>query len=201
MQKYGLALATLLLGAAPVLRADSEGYYCAGPGYVAYELRGFQFFDSQAKTPPKHMVHLVTLGNRGEISDPIRLEIPDFQVQAMHCTAEAVELLSFDSVYDISLRKMDKPQLLYTRRLKTPGDTPPGFESHWMLGNKSLADRVRPLWESPDHIHYVLMVSVSPGPKRCTQIIDDRIVGSSADGKAWHDKEIYHSLYPTECGE
>ena len=201
MRRNWLILVTLILSAGPILRADSEGYYCAGPGYIAYELRGFQFFDSPVKTPAKHILNIVTLGNQGDISDPHPLELRDFQVQAMHCMADSVELLSFDKIYNVSLKQMDKPVLLYTRRLKTPGETPSGFESHWMLRNNTPADKIRPLWESPAHIHYVLLVTTTPGPKSCTEIIDDRIVGATADGKASRDKEIFHSLYPAECSE
>jgi len=89
-------LAALLLGTAGTARADSDGYYCAGPGYLAYEL----WFSVPGN---RHVLHVIPLGAAYGIGAPDSVVLPIFQVHGMRCKASRVDLLGWDSVYTVDL--------------------------------------------------------------------------------------------------
>ena len=90
-------LALVLLAGVPAFaHADSDYYYCAGPGYIAYESR-------LENDPPGHRLHVVRFSRSGGITalPPIALE--DFQVHTMTCGATTVELRSSRTVYTVDV--------------------------------------------------------------------------------------------------
>jgi hypothetical protein len=74
-------LAVLLISpfvhAAPAW-ADSDGYYCVGPGYIAYETRF-------SAPPSQHLLHVIRFSSRQGISRIAPVVLEDFQVHAMNC--------------------------------------------------------------------------------------------------------------------
>lgn len=67
-------------------RAESDGYYCLGPDYLAYE---FRFSDGGEG----HRLFIQKFGPEGP--DPVVgvLAIDDFQVHDLQCSGEAIELV------------------------------------------------------------------------------------------------------------
>jgi hypothetical protein len=94
----------LLVAIAPVsaVRADSDGYYCAGRGYLAYETRW-----SSGSTG--HLLHVVTFSSARGFARLAPIRLDDFQVHGMTCGAGAVELEGWTTGYTISIADPEHP--------------------------------------------------------------------------------------------
>lgn len=99
---FSARLVFALLGGALLLvsrgaLADSDGDYCIGKRYLAY-----QFSFSKAPSD-QHILTIVWFKDEdGDISTTdLRLE--DFQVHHIKCLDEAIEILSFDTLYRVDL--------------------------------------------------------------------------------------------------
>ena len=97
MRGGSLALAIVFCLAATAARADSDGSYCAGPGYVAYELQ----FSMNVTT---HELRVVRVGG-GRIDKPLVIPLPVFQVHGMTCGENAVTIQGFDTVDRVDLSR------------------------------------------------------------------------------------------------
>jgi len=96
----GALLGTLVLGGvADTARADSDGYYCVGPSYLAYEF----WFSVPGN---RHVLHVIPLGATRGIGEADSLVLPIFQVHGMRCDASRVELLGWDSLYTVDLQRV-----------------------------------------------------------------------------------------------
>lgn len=90
-----IAVGIALLSPRPVA-ADSDGYYCTGNGYLAWETRGLD-------RPGGHMLHIVRFSAAGiERASPVALE--DFQVHGMRCDERRVELRGGGRTVSVDLR-------------------------------------------------------------------------------------------------
>src|SRR4029453_14438490 len=83
--------------------ADSDGYYCVGRGYLAYQL-GFA-------APPiaPHHLYVVRFGGTAGIEAPVALDLPQFQVQGIICADRAIRILAYDAIYTVRLDATDRP--------------------------------------------------------------------------------------------
>lgn len=98
-----LMLAGLLLCLPRLGYADSDFYYCAARGYLAYETR-------LGTKPPRHELHIVRFGNKGIVAAaPIVLD--EFQVHGMTCRAGAVEIHGWERVYSVNVRNVMRPSV------------------------------------------------------------------------------------------
>lgn len=83
----GAGVAALLLLSPQIAEADSDGYYCTGTGYVAYQLRA-------ALTPGvsgQHVVRVVRFGSEG-IRMAGEVSLPDFQPHKLVCGESQVRI-------------------------------------------------------------------------------------------------------------
>lgn len=98
-----LLLAGLILCLPRIAYADSDFYYCAARGYLAYETR-------LGTKPAKHELHIVRFGNTGIVAAaPIALD--EFQVHGMTCRAGAVEIHGWERTYTVNIRNMMRPSV------------------------------------------------------------------------------------------
>jgi hypothetical protein len=97
-----LLLATLLRPA--VAHADSDGYYCTGPGYLAYEMRFSQ-------APGKHLLHIVRFSHDTGIVRLPPVLLDDFQVHAMTCGADQNVVDGWAHRYTVSLLPSGTPRV------------------------------------------------------------------------------------------
>ena len=100
-------------------RANDDGFYCIGRGYLAFETRVSQ-------RPTKHLLHIVQFSDaRGIVSlPPVPLE--DVQVHAMRCDTTTVELEAWTTGYSVDISNPDRP-LITSRpidRKRPPTPTP-----------------------------------------------------------------------------
>jgi hypothetical protein len=101
-----LRAVTLILSiaaASPALHADSDGYYCVGRDYLAYQLG--------LAAPPlaSHRLYVVRLAGEQAMSAPAVIDIPQFQVHGMLCDQTSIELESFDGIYKVHLDSGRRP--------------------------------------------------------------------------------------------
>jgi hypothetical protein len=83
-------------------RADSDGYYCHGPGYIAWETR-FSAPDSG------HVLHVVRYSRATGIQLSQRVVLPDFQVHGMVCDGSAVVVVGWTARYRVDLTASTLP--------------------------------------------------------------------------------------------
>jgi hypothetical protein len=110
MKQLGMCLVLAFFLKSSPLLADSDGYFCAGTGYLAYE---FSF----SKEMP-HTLFVIHFDSNIGILNPKTVRMDDFQVHGMKCGRGIVELQAFDKSYffDVSDRTkqpiaLPKPQL------------------------------------------------------------------------------------------
>lgn len=97
-----LVLAGLLTPA--VAKADSDGYYCAGPGYLAYETQ----FSTQSSG---HLLHIVQFSRSKGIVvlEPIELEA--FPVHGMTCGETVIQLTGGPTEYAVDITNPRQPHV------------------------------------------------------------------------------------------
>lgn len=73
--------------------ADSDGYFCASKGYIAYELR-------EGITPGivGHVLKVVRFDSQNGIRNAGEVSLRDLQVQMMTCGEERIEIAGFGTV-------------------------------------------------------------------------------------------------------
>jgi hypothetical protein len=101
MMRTILLLAGLVFCVPGLAFADSDYYYCAARGYLAYETR-------LGTKPLKHELHIVRFSSRGIVAAaPIALD--EFQVHGMSCRDGAVEILGWERSYSIDISNAMRP--------------------------------------------------------------------------------------------
>ena len=101
--RTAISVVALILLSAGAAFADSDFYYCAARGYIAYETR-------LGVTPPKHELHIVRFGSRGIVAAaPIALD--EFQVHGMTCGARTIDIQGWDRSYSIDISNAMRPAI------------------------------------------------------------------------------------------
>jgi hypothetical protein len=75
--------------------ADSDGSYCTGKGYIAFDLRSFM--TPTLKIP--HVLRVFRFESERGIYKAGEAPMADFQVHSMTCTSDRVEVSGFAKVY------------------------------------------------------------------------------------------------------
>jgi hypothetical protein len=108
--------------------ADSDGYYCIGPNYLAVEFRG-----ALSAGSPAAAAHVVKIA-RLDASGPRwagELVLEDFQTHGMTCGADVVTIAGWRDDYVIALDVNLTPRL----RAHTKRNGPPAARRMLNLGN------------------------------------------------------------------
>ena len=187
-----------------VVYADSDGYYCVGPGYLAY-----QFGMDTRQGPPPRLYVIRTSGPKG-IPQPVALELPRFQVHGMRCGAAQVDVASFTAVYQVILDNEDRPVRFEVRPSPAGQTLPQEFILAQLqnLGSSSRAvgdlkeQRVL-LAEKEGGGQYLLVIvpTVIPPVNRCETSITTRIVETDRNGREIGSRLIFRGRGRRECGE
>jgi hypothetical protein len=90
-----LATATVLLFPS-LAHADSDGYYCIGPGFVAYEM-------SFSAAASGHWLHIVRVSTEKGIVRLPPIALPEFQVHGMTCRENGVDLDGWTTRHGVTL--------------------------------------------------------------------------------------------------
>jgi hypothetical protein len=185
----GLALPVLLL-AAPAW-ADSDGYYCVGPDYLAYQ------FGLAAPPVAPHRLYVVRLGGEQGMAEPTAIQIPQFQVHGMLCGERTVQLEAFDALYTVRLDASRHPVRYETAPLDDA-------QKHLLSGGrqsrlggfgfstKGLAQERRPLMTDASGHAFTLEIEPRPsGPNRCDTEITTRLLESDVSRKVVREQVVF----------
>jgi hypothetical protein len=184
--------------------ADSDGYYCVGRNYLAYQ------FGYAAPPVGPHQLFVIPFGGVGGIElPPMVLDLPQFQVHGMRCGDRAIRLAAYDAIYTVELDKNDRP----TRYTSSPwldrGHTPPEFVgqssnlgAHNLAAATSTPHRIS-LGSVSGGDRYVLeMTARALSSERCPRIeTASKIVRLNFAGVEIQQYQIYRGDGIRECGD
>ena len=184
--------------------ADSDGYYCIGRGYLAYQ------FGYAAPPVRPHRLFVLPLGLSAEIEPPTILEIPQFQVHGMLCSDRAIQLAAYDAIYTIELDTTSRPVRYASTSWPNPGyQVPPQFVSQSRnLG--SLNDAVAALkpvrivlGTVPGGGQFLLEMTANPiSSERCPGIMTTtRVVRTNSNGREVQEFRIFRGPGIRACGD
>jgi hypothetical protein len=94
--------------------ADSDGYYCIGRGYLAYQ------FGYAAPPVGPHRLFVLPLGPSAKIEPPTILDIPQFQVHGMLCGDRVIQLAAYDAIYTNRARRDESARAVRFDSLAQP---------------------------------------------------------------------------------
>jgi hypothetical protein len=118
-----LLLALTLVLVPSIANADSDGYFCAAPGILA--------FDTMRGGALGRTINIVRFDRFSGIQPREQIEISDdIQTHAMTCTPRQIEVYSGDQVYTIDISLVGAPKLAAKRAAQVPPGTTPNL-AHW----------------------------------------------------------------------
>jgi len=184
--------------------ADSDGYYCMGRGYLAY-----QFGLAPLPVAPHRLYVIRTRGPEG-IPDPVALELPQFQVHGMLCGDGWVDVASFAAIYRVMLDKSDRPVGFEVRRFPDGQRLPQEFGPSQLqnLGSpsggraylKPVRVRLSAKERGGEYLLEVVAKAIEP-VKECELSITSRVVETDSRGRQISERIIFQGRGRRECGE
>jgi len=116
----------LIFADASPLAADSYGYYCTAPGYLAFELRW-------VGPANNHELHIVRYSEAEGIAPLPPIVLDDFQVFDMTCLAGSIEIRGSAGGYLVDLSDPEGPRQVHPVVLPDPERTgePTANLGHW----------------------------------------------------------------------
>ena len=181
-------------------KADSDGYFCSSSKFLAYE---FSF----SKDPSnKHKLYVYRFGAVPE-EKPSWIQIPTFQVHAMQCSDDRVELVGWEKRYVftvsadmVSFVPEDERQELgkFPRRFSSPT----GNLAGWSPVTRGVmpSEYTYELWpESPEGSFEIKIVRKSVEAP-CEYLVESRLVKVESGGKNKVIQMLYSGRIPAECG-
>ena len=108
----------------PLVKADSDGYYCIGRGYIAYETR----FATQ---PSQHLLHVIRFSSTGGIVPIAPIPLEDFQVHSMTCHDTVIELNAWTTRYVVDITNLQRPTVTSEPKPAGPGAGSEAGLGHW----------------------------------------------------------------------
>jgi hypothetical protein len=152
----GLMLSLFAFATTPA-RADSDGYYCVGRGYLAYQFNGL------STTTEGHTLYLLQFDPEMGFFGPSSFALEPFQVHGMRCLDDAVDLLAWDRIYRIDRDGQEQPRIDQVE--PQPEDAIfPDFTSD-NLGNWALASQTIPLKTASGRFSFELVIEQHTDPK------------------------------------
>ena len=201
--KTTLMVVIILLSSlgAGVAYADSDGYYCTGPGYLAYQ---FGFAAPPAGT---HRLFVVRFGGASSIEAPIAFDLPQFQVHGILCTERMVRLAAYDAIYTVHLDETNRPlrydMILWMDKQHTPAE----FVGHslnlgaWNRVADTLKTERLSLRSVAGGGQYLLeMKGTVVTSERCASTVTTRIVKTDRNGREVQELELFRGRGIRDCG-
>ncbi len=199
-----LALVVLAVASPGVAYADSDGYYCIGRGYLAY-----QFGMAPLPIAP-HRLYVIRTGGPEGIPEPVALELPQFQVHGMRCGEGWVDVAAFTAVYRVMLDKSDHPVRYEVRRVPEGQQIPQEFILSQLqnLGSSSggraylkpIRIRLGTKERGGEYLLEVIAKAIEP-VKQCELSITSRIVETDRSARQTSERIIFQGRGHRECGE
>jgi hypothetical protein len=187
-------------GGAGTAYADSDGYYCVGAGYIAY-----QFGMAPLPVAP-HRLYVLRTGTTSGIAEPAAIELPQFQVHGLRCGDGWVEVAAFTAIYRVTLDVNTIPSRYEVRPFAEGQKVPPEFFPQQNLGMGSRARGLKPhrvaLGTKDEGGQYLLEMTGQAIPShRCRTALTSRIVETDHNGREIRERIIFRGIGTRECGE
>lgn len=187
------------VSAAPIL-ADSDGYYCVGDGYIAYQ------FGLAAPPVAPHTLYVVRFDESG-LQGIEAVQLSQFQVHGMRCRGGGVDLVSWDSVHTVSFDSARRITGQSAEPLPTQGELPEWAKTipQRNLGALSrAADRGsanRIVLKTFSELTVILEIAATPDPAApCLLFIVSRLITVDRRGQEKDAREVFKGRGFRECG-
>ncbi len=188
------------VGARPA-HADSDGYYCIGPNYLAYQL-------SLGPKSPGHFLYVVSLPDSASLRPPTKVQLPRFQVHGMRCSASSVQLLGWDSLYTVKLnssRPSVVTQVAPWTKQGTSRQPPPDYAQLNLGGWNPAAKAGRPdtiaLRVQSTASRFLLVIDVRATEQPCAYKVVTRLLQLDAASHVVATLKLFDGDALRECGE
>jgi len=183
-------------------RFDSDGYYCTGSEYLAYQ------FGLAAPSSRVHHLHVVPFRPDQIMAPPMTLELPQFQVHGLVCGDRSVRLAAWEAVYTVGLGDDLRPTGYVREPLPEAGRIPVEFTSRRTRNLGSLS-RVRatlqpertPLLEVGGRRFVLETTAIPEETTRCSTELVTRLVEIDSDDRAGRTLELFRGQVARECGD
>jgi hypothetical protein len=202
MRGFTLAIIVFLGLWATRASADSDGYYCIGRDYIAYQF-GFA-------PPPiaEHRLYIIRVGGAAGIGEPANFELPQFQVHGLLCNERTVQLAGWDAIYTVQLDSTLRPVRYQIAPWPDRQHTPPQFVGHQQnLGGLSrpvgtlAVERVLVTKDARGHEFLLEITPKASTSERCLVEITTRVLELSATGQTVGERLVFRGKGHRECGE
>ena len=179
--------------------ADSDGYFCSSPAFLAYE------FSFSKEPSDQHKLYVIHFGAEPR-NEPQWLRIPSFQVHAMKCFSDRVEIVGWERRYVYSVSSNAVTARL-EELLLTPGKLPEGFSpAIENLGSFSQVTRgampstyTYPL--ATNHGKYEIRIVRRETANPCRPFVRTSLVKSGQGNNHAAVLTLYAGTAIVECGE
>lgn len=186
-----------------VAYADSDGYYCTGRGYLAYQ------FGMAPKPVAPHRVYVVSTRGPQGIPEPAVVELPQFQVHGMLCGDGWIDIASFTTVYRVTLDNNDRP-VRYEVQGSHEGQAIPQpfirsqFQNLGALGgaraySKPIRTSLAVKALGGEYALEIIATAIEP-VKACEVSVTSRIVETDGSGREVGARIIFQGRGYRECG-
>jgi hypothetical protein len=176
--------------------ADSDGYYCVGHRYLAYQV-GTNFPSGP------HQLTVIRLGGPEGIAKPDVIEMPVAQVHGMRCYDDRIEVRLFTDMVLVPLDGALRP--LPMQPMPLPDNTLPGMVPNLAQLSRAVwslePERVELLAESTGHRFVLEILPRDVKTQRCRTEIQTRILELDRTGRQVREREVHRGIHPRACGE
>lgn len=172
---------------------DSDGYFCVGRDYIAFELS----FSGQDHT---HRLHVMRFHDPSRWTEHVTVELPDFQTHGLKCEPSMVSLAGWDSIYNVGWRDASSTPVL-VQTPKSPG-APDGSVFPDSLGSLVFGPQREVALPSRDPGYsYVLQIRRTPDPANRCKVLVRSSIAQRAGAAVVSEHELFSGTIPAECGE
>jgi len=184
--------------------ADSDGHYCVGRRYLAYQ------FGFAAPSSKPHRLSVIPFSGNSGIESLAVLDLPQFQVHGMQCGEAWIDVAAFTAIYHVTLDENHRP-VRYEVRPFADGQTIPQAFFASQLQNlgadgaaraylKPVRDRLSASGLGGEYLLEITAKAITP-LKKCEFAITSRIVETNRDGREIGARIIFQGRGHGECGE
>ena len=184
--------------------ADSDGNYCIGRGYLAYQ------FGFAAPSIRPHRLSVIRFSGASGIQPPAVLDLPQFQVHGMQCGEGWIDVAAFTNVYHVTLDENDRPVGYEVRPFPDGQKIPQEFILSQVQslgassGGRAYLKPVRVRLSATERGGEYLLAIIAkaiPPLEKCELAITSRIVEMDRNGREISARIIFQGRGYRECGE
>jgi hypothetical protein len=182
--------------------ADSDGYYCAGRGYLAYQ------FGFAAPPVGPHRLHVLRMSGAAGIGAPVVFDLPQFQVHGMLCGDRTIRIAAFNAIYTVHLDEAQAPVRLEMTPRTPDGRVPPEFVETqsrnlgaWSRVANTLTTERVPLGPVEGGGYFLLeVVGRAVESERCASTVTSRAIRTDRNGREVQQIQIFQGRGVRDCG-